>query len=456
MEDKAAKRSALVIAALMSFASPFMISAINVAMPAIQEEFSVNAVLLSWVATSYILATAAALVPVGKIADIYGRRVVYLSGISLFTVTSLLCAFAGSVEMLISIRIFQGIGAAMVVSTGFAIITSVFPVNERGRAIGINVAAVYIGLSSGPFLGGILTQYFTWKSIFLTGVPIGLASIALIYLFLKEEWADARGEKFDATGSLVYCVSLVLLMYGISELPGMFGLWFIIPGSTGLVFFVYHEMKIENPVFEVRLFTENRIFAFSCLASLINYAATFGVTFLLSLYLQYITGLSPRAAGFVLVAQPVVQALFSPFAGKLSDRVEPGIIASSGMGLTVIGLLLLVFIRPDTPISLIVFILILQGLGFALFSSPNMNAIMSSVEKRHYGIASGAVATMRTVGMTISMAIVTLIFSYCIGNAAITPEVYGEFIKSVKIALIVFTVLCTAGIYFSSARGRLR
>jgi len=455
MDDHATKNTALVIATLMSFLSPFLISAVNIALPAIQKEFSVNAVLLSWVATSYILAAAVTLLPAGKIADIYGRKKIYVWGVMLFTGSTLISAFVQSVHMLIFLRVIQGIGGAMVSTTGMAIITSVFPLKERGKAIGINVAAVYLGLSSGPFIGGFLTHHLGWRSIFIVSTPLGLVSVLLVFFFLKGEWADAKGETFDMRGSFIYCISLVLLMHGISNLPDTIALASVILGILGFLGFVWNEIKIENPIFEVRLFKNNRVFTFSWLAALINYAATFAVTFLLSLYLQYIKGLGPQTAGLILIAQPIMQALFSPFAGRLSDRIEPGILASSGMGLTVLGLFALIFIGHDSTPVFITGTLILLGLGFALFSSPNMNAIMSSVEKQYYGIASGSVATMRTVGMTISMAIATLIFSSNLGRAEIPPQVHPEFIKSVRLSFIVFTVLCSAGVYFSSARGRL-
>ena len=213
---------------------------------------------------------------------------------------------------------------------------------------------------------------------------------------------------------------------------------------------------MPHPVFEVRLLILNRVFAFSCLAALIHYGATFGVTFLMSLFLQYIKDLSPQQAGIVLIAQPVVMALLSPFAGKLSDRVEPRWLASAGMGVTALALLLLSRIGAATPLWAIVACLAILGFGFALFSSPNMNAIMSSVEKRHYGVASGSVATMRLLGQTLSLGIVTLLFGLLIGRAQITPEHHPAFILSARYALLIFFALCLGGIYFSFSRGQLR
>ena len=456
MNNAVSKRSALVVATLTSFMTPFMGSSINIALPSIEKEFQIDAVLLSWVATSYLLAAAISLVPFGRLADIYGRKKIFTYGIVVFTISSFLSAISISAPMLILFRVFQGIGSAMIFATGIAILTSVFPPGERGKVLGINVAAVYIGLSVGPFLGGFLTQHFTWRSIFLVTIPLGLIIISLVLSKLKGEWADAKGEKFDLTGSMIYILAIIAVMYGISLLPAMRSLWLILFGFSGILAFVKWEMKIENPVFDLNLFRTNRVFAFSNLAALINYSATFAVAFLLSLYLQFIKELSPQSAGLILISQPIVQAVFSPFAGRLSDRIEPRIIASIGMTLSFVGLSLFTFLNENSTLEFIVANLILLGFGFALFSSPNTNAIMSSVEKRFYGLASGSVGTMRLLGMMISMGIATLIFAIFIGRVQITIEYYPVFIKSVKVAFIIFSILCFGGIFASLVRGRLR
>jgi len=455
MNVESNRRSALIIATLSAFLTPFMGSSINIALPAIQKEFSLDAVLLSWVATSYILASVISLVPFGRLADIYGRKRVFTWGISIFTTASFISAFSVSASMLIFSRIIQGIGSAMIFATGIAILISVFPVSQRGRVLGVNVAAVYIGLSVGPFLGGFLTQYFTWRSIFVFTIPLGFIIIGLVLLRLKGEWAEAKNEKFDMPGSLIYAASLVALMYGISVLPKQISILIIVLGIGGIFAFVKWEMKVTNPVFNLTLFRVNRVFAFSNLAALINYSATFAVAFLLSLYLQHIRGLSAQNAGLILIAQPVVQAIFSPFAGRLSDRIEPRIVASTGMVLTTIGLFLFIFLNDYSTLEMIIARLIILGFGFALFSSPNTNAIMSSVAKRFYGLASGSVGTMRLMGMMISMGIATLIFAIFIGRSQITMEHSAEFLKSMNVAFIVFSLLCFAGIFASLIRGKI-
>ena len=207
-----------------------------------------------------------------------------------------------SAVVLVVFRIIQGIGAAMLFGTGAALLTSVFPAKERGKVLGIFVASVYFGLSTGPFLGGFLTLHFGWRSIFLVNVPLGLMLAALASLKMKGEWAEAKGEPFDLTGSIVYCLGLVAIMYGFSSfsvLPAILSAGLILSGSLGFLAFIKWEMKTEYPVLNTNLFRNNRVFILSNLAALINYSATYAVTFFLSLYLQYIRKLNPLSAGLI-------------------------------------------------------------------------------------------------------------------------------------------------------------
>ena len=308
MNDKTTRRTALTIASLSSFITPFMISSINIGLPAIEKEFQTDAILLSWVATAYLLAAAVFMVPAGKLADLYGRKRIYLIGMLVFTITALLSALAPSAPMLIVFRVFQGAGSAMVFATGIAILSSVFPPQQRGRVLGIAVAAVYIGLSCGPLFGGWLTQHYSWRSIFWTILPVGALVIFLVMTRLKGEWTGEKEDRFDFIGALIYGMAIVALMYGISKIPAPISAVLILAGVSGLVLFVIWETRVTHPVFEVRLFLENRVFAFSCLAALIHYSATFAVTFLLSLFLQYIKSMSPQGAGLVLMASPVMMS----------------------------------------------------------------------------------------------------------------------------------------------------
>ena len=450
------RRFALFITTLAAFLSPFAISSVNIALPSIGKEFLMNAILLSWVGTAYLLATAIFLVPFGKIADLYGRKKIFTYGIMTFTVASFGSAVSNSAMMLISFRILQGIGAAAIYSIGAAILTSLFPSKELGKVLGINVAAVYLGASFGPFLGGFLTQHLGWRSIFLVNAFPGLIIILFIFWRLKGEWREEEEKKFDLAGSIIFIVTLLLIMYGFSHLSTMLGIWLILPGALGIIVFIKWETKIESPVLDLSLFRNNRGFALSNLATLINYSATFAVTFLLSLYLQYIKKLTPEHAGLILIPQPIVQAFFSPLAGRLSDKIEPQIVASAGMALTGAGLLLLAMLGEKTTLGFIIASVVVLGFGFALFSVPTINAVMRSVENRFYGVASGMLGTMRSMGMVFSMGITILIFSIYIGDVQITPEYYPIFLRCMKLAFIFFAVLCFGGIFASLARGKVR
>lgn len=450
----AAKHIVLLIAILAGFITPFDGSAVNIALPAMGAEFHMDAIALSWIATAYLLAAALFLVPIGKIADIYGRKRIFLYGIAIFSIASLVMTLVPSTSLLIAVRIIQGFGGAMIYGTSVAILTSVFPPGERGKALGIYITAVYFGLTVGPFLGGILTENFGWRSIFFVNVPIGIIACLLVLWKLEGEWAECNGERFDLLGSVIYAIALVGVMYGFSLVPAMTGLVLIAAGiATGILFALY-EMRIPMPVLDMRLLTKNRVFAFSNLAAIISYSATFAVTFLLSLDLQYTKGFSPEQAGLILIVQPAVMALVSPVAGRLSDRIDPQIVASTGMALTASGLFLLAFMVESTTLWYLLVCLVVLGAGLGMFSSPNTNAIMSAVERRYYGVASGMNGTMRLLGQMLSMGVAMMLFSLLIGRVEITPEYYPQFVSSLHYAFVLFTLLCIFGIAASLKRGK--
>ncbi len=454
--DSDGKKIVLLITTMSLFLAPFMASSVVIGLPSIGNELRMNAVLLSWVPTSYLLVAAIFLIPFGKMGDIYGRKKIFRYGISIDIVASILIVFSTNEFELLFLRVIQGLGAAMIFGTGIAILTSVYPPGERGKALGITIAGAYLGLSLGPVIGGFLTQNFGWRGIFLSYVPLEFVIIVLTLWKLKGEWADAQGEKLDIPGSVIYGFSLAALMYGFSLLPESGGIEFVILSIVGIMAFSIWETKAKKPVLDMNLFRHNTVFTLSILAALINYSATFAVAFFLSLYLQYVKGFDPELAGFVLVAQPAVMTLFSPVAGRLSDRIEPRVVASAGMAFTTVGLLLLSFLDEKTTIGFIVASLFVLGFGFALFTSPNTNAVMSSVDRKFYGVASAALATMRLTGQMLSMGIATLILAIYIGKAQITPQYYPSFLEGEKIAFIVFGIICFIGIFASFGRGRLR
>jgi EmrB/QacA subfamily drug resistance transporter len=451
--DLSLQRTALAAVCLSAFTAPLMLSAVNVAIPAIAESLHINAVKLSWVPTAYLLTSAVLLLPFGKLADLYGRKRVLLSGMIVITAASILASTAQSAAMLIACRVLQGIGAAMLFATGVAILSSVFPRDRRGGAIGLSVSAVYFGLTFGPLIGGWVTHHFSWRGVFLVHLPLVLFNIAIVATLLRGEWKDESPARFDLAGAVLYAAAITGVMVGLSLLPALHGIVLIAAGLAAFAGFFRLERRVAAPLFDVTLFFQNRVFTFSCLAALMMYSSTFATSYLMSLYLQFIQGLSAQAAGAVILAQPLVMALCSPLFGRLSDRYEPRVLASCGMALTATGLLLLSTLSPASPLAAVYAFLIIAGLGFSLFSSPNVNAIMGSVDRRYLGTASGAVATMRVLGQMFSMGIVALVFAVLMGPVHITPEQYPVLLSSIRTSFIAAACLCAAGILLSLARG---
>ena len=447
--------SILSVAAITSFMGTFLISSVNIALPAIETDFRLSAVSLSWLVTAFLLASALLLLPVGRLADSKGIRRLFKVGLVIFTITSLACAIAPSGLLLIIFRFLQGIGAALTTTTGPAILVSVFPAQQRGRVLGISVSAVYLGLATGPLLGGFLTQAFGWRSIFYMSAILGLAANFVAFTFLGKDGPKMAIKKINLKGLLLYMPGLFFLVFGSSGIPEIKGWIFLFSGIILMILFCLHEHRSDSPVFNTRLFSQNRLFAFSNLAALINYSATFAIVFFLSLYLQKIQLFSPREAGSILIAQPIMMAIFSPLAGQLSDRFQPRYLATLGMSFCTLGLGMLAFLSPDTSIAIIISILVFVGLGFALFSSPNMSTIMGSVNREQYGIASGSAATMRVLGQIISMTIATIFFAVLFQGESVQAISNEVFMKAQFWGFLTFTAIGATGIYFSFNRGKV-
>lgn len=449
-----APNTVLLIAVLASFSTPFTLSAVNIALPAMAAELSLDALALGWVSLSFLLASAALLVPMGRAADIWGRKRIFAAGFVLFTFASLLCGLAGAAWQLMAARALQGAGSSMIFGTSVAMLTAVYPPEKRGKALGWVSAAVYTGLSLGPPLGGLLSEHLSWRAIFLVNVPLGLLVLWLLRRGLAgAEWRGAEGEPFDWAGAALYSASLSLVMYGLSRVREPAGLAILAAGVAGLAFFLGREAAAPHPLLNAGLFLRNRVLAYSNLAAFLNYAASFSASFLLSLHLQYSAGLGPREAGLLLVCQPVFMVLFSPWAGRLSDKVDPGVIASLGMAVTAASLL--VFLGPAGlgPLRAALGLCAL-GFGLALFAAPNTNAVMGSVGKAHLGLASAALATMRVTGQVFSMAVVTLLFALFIGKAPLGQATLGGFHRAFGAGVLVFSGLAALGVLASLQRRR--
>lgn len=451
-------RSAILFAICMAhFMMPFMMSAVGVALPTMGRELKASALQLGLVETTYVLSASIFLLAMGRFGDIHGRRKIFQLGLLVFAVTGGLISQAWSIETVIVLRFLQGLGGSMVMATTMAMVVSAFPEEGRGKALGIAVASVYAGISCGPFVGGYMVALLGWRSIFYLILPLGLMTWLVTRLKIKAEWADAKGEPFDWSGAALYAASVFSLVCGVSNLGR--GLWpwaLIALANLGVFCFLKLESRTSYPILHVDLLRNNRIFALSNLAALFNYAATFGVTFFLSLYLQYVKGLGPQQTGTVLIVQPIVQTLFSPLCGRLSDRISASYVATAGMACCAIGLGVASQLGAMSSLTVVFVLLVFLGLGFALFSSPNVSMIMGSVPPRYLGVASGMNASMRTLGMMTSMMIITLIFAYLMHGQQVTPETQKDFLNSMRTALLIFCALCVVGIGCSLGRVRDR
>lgn len=291
--DETTRKAALVAALASSFLSPFMVSLTNIGLPAIAADLRMDAVAMTLVAMAYVVPGAIFILPFGKMADIWGRKKVFLGGMIFFSVSTLVCAVSTSGRMLIAARCLQGLGSAMIYGNGIAILMSVFGAAERGRVLGLTLASVYCGLAVGPPVGGFLTQQWGWRSMFYTAGFAGVSITAWVLARLKGEWAEAGEERFDFVGAGLYCISLGVALYGFRLLPSGAGLLSLAIGIAGLAVFLKWEKRLDFPVLEWKVLRHNRVFALSNLAAFINYGATYAIGFLISLYLQYTKHLTP-------------------------------------------------------------------------------------------------------------------------------------------------------------------
>ncbi len=436
-----------IVATLGGFLVTFMSSAINVALPLIGEEFQVSAVLLSWISLSTVLVAGAIMLPVGRLADLHGRVRFFVWGMVIFTVASFASAFAPSAEILLVLRALNGISLAIGSATAVALVILAYPVETRGRALGLNIAGVYLGLTLGPVLGGLIIHNLGWRSLFLVVGALGAINLVLpLWKLRGVEWREPKRARFDLLGSVLYALGLTAVLLGFSLMPRAAGAGLLAAGIGGVAGFIWWETRAADPLLPVDLLRRNRVFAFSNAAVFINYSATAAMIFLMSLYLEYNRGLDPQKAGLVLVSGTFVQAAFSPVAGRLADRVTARYVASAAMCLCVVGLFALAFLGATTPYWYIIAVLCVLGLGFAFFSTPITHTVMGSIDKSRVGVASATMGALRQTGMSMSMGVATLVIALVVGQVVIGPEDYPALLTSIKISFLIFAVLCVFGV----------
>ena len=440
---------------LNAFTTPLTLSSVNVALPIMTRELRLDAITVSWVPMAYLMASAMLLLIFGRLADRYGRKKLFLLGTFLMIITSALASRVNSGDSLVVMRFLQGCSASILYATQMALVTSVYSPNERGKVVGMTVSAIYVGLSLGPVLGGYVVDHMGWRGSFLLHIPLACIVLLMSAGLRGKEWLSDEKHDFDIVGALIYILAIFFLCYGVSLMQYSISILILLLSVSLFTVFLRFEYTQRYPLLDVRLFFTNRIFTFSSITSLILYTATFANVVLVSFYLQYLKSYSATEAGFMMMIQPVTMALIAPFSGSLSDRIEPGILASVGIVITIIGLTLLALLETASSSIYIASALFFIGIGFSLFSSPNANAIMGSVEKKNYGIATAVVSTMRIFGQLTSMVLVSVFFSIYIGSNEIVPDKYPQLEQLIQVTYTVATLICIPGLFFSLARGKL-
>ncbi len=442
------KNLLLLICTVLSFFTVFAVNAVNIVIPSIAAEFHMSNIVQNWVTIIFLLIVAVLSVPAGQISGKYGLKKVTNLSIILFIIISIANVLVTSQEQFLACRFILGISLAFINVTSMAMIVNVFPPEERGKALGINITGVYVGLSLSPVIGGIMNYNLGWRSVVLFGVPFMFVILALLLTRISDEWSSFENMPLDLKGSLTYGIGIVLFMYGFTVLNTQPGMILTVLGVIILVIFGLIELRQSYPVFDIRFF-KNHKFLSANFASLCAYLATYAVTTILNYHLQYIKGFDSQTAGMILLVAPLCQVVLAPIAGRLSDRFVPQILAAIGMALGTISLFLFSSLDTSTSMGFLIVAMIIYGVGFGLFSPPNTNVIMGSVPAKDTSVASAAVATMRTVGQAMSMGILTLVFAFVMGNVPIVEEYYPLLVSSCQITCLICVVLCVASVFAS-------
>ncbi len=445
-------------------------SIVNIAIKVISADLSMSFEEAQWIVIIYLLVSAITLISFGRISDLKGRKSFFLFGVYLFTFSSFFISFAFSGIFIIIFRLIQGIGSSMIAANAPSMITDIFPRKETGKALGVNVAFIYGGLVAGPILGGIIVQFITWRLIFFINVPIGISIFIIGWYKLKKVDQGIKDESYDLLGTVLFGLFLATLLlaltfgnqigWGSFEVLLLFGI-----SILSFFTFIFTESRTKFPLFKLSLFRTNRIFSYANFAALFNYIAIAGTIFLLPIYLQLILGWDPLTTALFLLPTTLTMALISSFSGRLSDRFGTRILTTSGMTIMAIGFLLLTLVIGFLPIQYILITQFIVGLGIGLFSSPNNSAIMNAVKGRDHGIAAGILSTMRVVGQSTSIALLSAILTFFIPITILNiilsnptnvtdPTIISEFTMGLMTVLIASVIFCILGAILSFMRGK--
>ncbi len=435
-------KSVLYTMMVAAFLNPFASSSLTMSFPDMMQEFGATTNDMAWVVEAFLLSCTVAVIPAGKLADIYGKRKLFYIGSVVFTIISACMCFVESVEMLMFYRALQGVALGIVYTTSMSILTLSVPVERRGYAFGMIGGMVYLGLSLGPTLGGFLNYYYGWRSIFVFTALLGVVANMMAFRSLHKEWIHTPDSSISIRSLLLYAFGIGAVMIGITEwVRFWWSAYAFIVGLIALGALGYVEWHSKDPLIPVKIFVSNLGFTMSSVAAMMNFSATFGVGFVLSLFLQMSMGFDSRMTGLILCIQTGIMVFLAPRMGALSDRYNPAGFARWGMVLIGVGLLAMAYGTFTESLPIIMSSLAIVGIGVSSFAPPNNNLIMSSVPKTYISFASSTISTVRLLGQTMSMALIGVILAYTIeGMSTLQMLEYNS-----TVALVVFAVICLIG-----------
>ena len=449
------ERNTVLIACCVSgLITPLLSTMMNLSLVSIGDNFGVGSHMLAYVNTAFLLSSVVFMVPLARLGDMIGKKRMYLIGLATIGVACLLASVSPSFWWLVGCRAMMGFGSAALVTTSVSLITDVFPRESRGGAIGMQTMCVYIGLSAGPPLGGTLNDLIGWHSLFLFVVPLAVIAAVCMMTF-RHEISPSAGRAFDGRGSVLYGVGILLSMEGVINMPETWAVAMLLVGVVVMAMFVRWETRTEDYLLNVRLF-RSKVFSGSCLATFLNYAASYSISYFLPLYLQEIGSITATQAGMLMLVQAALQAFVTPLFGRLSDRVEDKrLLPTLGMVITGTGVSLFLFYGMEVSYPLVFATMLIVGFGLGMFSAPNTSVVMGSVSPEETGEASAMVAVMRQSGMMVSMGIAMLFISVIMGGSDnLVPENYGAFLDVIHVSFALCLAMCAVGTVASFLRGK--
>ncbi len=440
------------------FILPFMMAGVNAVLPPLGASLGASARELGLVGTFYALALCIFQLSSGRMGDVWGRRRIFLLGMGIFAVCSLVQGFISDIKVFLALRFVQGMGAALFNGSGLAILAGAAPLEVRGRVIGLSGTAVYAGIACGPPVAGFVAGTFNWQWLFWGTSAAAAVCFALMALTVHEEWRVGEGEPYDFRGSFIYAAAMAALVIGATELQDSLALGFVLIGVGALfmVFYVLVELRTNFPLLDVRLLVNNKVFGLSSLAAFINYSSTFGMLFFFSLYLQVAKGMNVRDAGLFLILQSIIQVIFTPLASRLAEKYTSERVSAFGIALCGLGLLSAIFMDAQSSLWYMACAQVMLGLGISFFATPNTTVMLGSVDSRYLGQASGLVGAVRTGGAVFNMAIITMTLGFFLGHEPVGANNVHQFIRSMHFDLALFGVLNLLAIGCAMGRGRIK